>query len=402
MTLPIENKFQNPTSVTAAFGRLFYAVDNIIYFSQILETEEQAGKCYQQNDPTSEEASDLLDSDGGTIELDGAVRIIEIEPFRTGILAFAENGVWYVYGGSSAFKATDFSVSKITAFGTKWPKSVVQIGSNVGYLNDTAVMVVQANEFDNLQATPVSDNVIRTLFSDIFSTGTGQSVWGEYEQRENRVWWFNSISNRGIVLDLNANGYYPQQFSSRTVGSASGSIGAQRMLFSNYGVSGGTGSGVTVSYNFSETTSTTFTDLGTTYQSYVETGPENLGQIANKKTVTNIVAQFSKTETQILDDGNGGYNYDLPSSCLMTVKFDNDLSGVGGRWTSPRQMYRLNRRGWIPTTLPSSFDTGVDIISVKEKIRGTGNSVKFRFEAEDGKDMQLLGYSVEYTMRGRQ
>lgn len=401
MTLPVEDKFNNPTAVASVFSRLFYAADDQVLFTQILEDEEQAGKCYQANDPTSEDASDLLQTDGGVIELDGAINVVALEPFRTGVLAFAENGVWYIYGSTTAFNATDFSVSKITSFGTRWDKSVVRVGSIVAYLNDTAVMLVQANEFDNIEATPTSDNNIRTLFTEIFTGASHEDVWGAYEQRENRVWWGNSSSNRAIVLDLNANGFFPQQFSSRGVYVGGGSIEEDGFFFGTSS-SENTPTGATVSYNLSEASSTEFTDLGTTYEAYIETGPETLGQVANKKTVTNINVQFKKTETIIDDDGDGGYVYDLPSSCVMTVKFDSDTSDVGGRWTKPIQMYRLNRRGWIPTELPAPFDTGASIITVKEKVRGAGQSAKFRFESEAGKDMQLLGYSVDYSMRGRQ
>jgi len=41
------------------------------------------------------------------------------------------------------------------------------------------------------------------------------------------------------------------------------------------------------------------------------------------------------------------------------------------------------------------------LLSKKFNIRGNGDAVQFVFEAETAKDMKLLGYSVNYTMRGR-
>lgn len=44
---------------------------------------------------------------------------------------------------------------------------------------------------------------------------------------------------------------------------------------------------------------------------------------------------------------------------------------------------------------------GESIIHKRAKVRGNGKAVQFRFEAEPGNDLRLLGYSVSYTMRGK-
>ncbi|MGW8179860.1 MAG: hypothetical protein ACWGQW_14030, partial [bacterium] len=64
-----------PNCVAFFAGRVFYGgVDwedyhNKVYFSQIIENKSQFGKCYQRNDPTSEELSDLLPNDGGEVSV---------------------------------------------------------------------------------------------------------------------------------------------------------------------------------------------------------------------------------------------------------------------------------------------------------------------------------------------
>ena len=59
------------------------------------------------------------------------------------------------------------------------------------------------------------------------------------------------------------------------------------------------------------------------------------------------------------------------------------------------------RRGFIPDAFPWAFDTGESVIKKRTNIRGRGDAVQFRFEAQAEKDLQMLGYSVNYSMRGK-
>ncbi len=76
-TDPINTRF----SVVESFGeRVFYAglggeESGTILFSRILDRATDLGECFQQNDPTSEEISDLLDNDGGVIRISGCTGI---------------------------------------------------------------------------------------------------------------------------------------------------------------------------------------------------------------------------------------------------------------------------------------------------------------------------------------
>lgn len=126
--MPVNNPippFRNPEAVGSGFGRFFYGVDNTIYFSQVLVTNKEAGKCYQDNDPTSDSISDLLATDGGVIPLDGAIKIRAFQQFRLGILIFCDNGLWYVYGPDGGFSVTGFNISKISERGIDSPRSIV-------------------------------------------------------------------------------------------------------------------------------------------------------------------------------------------------------------------------------------------------------------------------------------
>lgn len=95
---------------------------------------------------------------------------------------------------------------------------------------------------------------------------------------------------------------------------------------------------------------------------------------------------------------------------MFQARWDFDKSAAYGKYTGvlnnvgrgqAMQLYKPMQRGFIPDAYPYVFDTGESLISKKFNIRGNGDAVQFVFQAEPEKDMQLLGYSVGYTMRGR-
>ena len=394
--------FKNPVATAYAFGRFFYGVDSYVYFSKVVQSAVDVGKCYQSNDPTSDEISDLVDTDGGVIRLNTAAGIKSITPYRNGVLVFAANGVWYISNPDGGFKATGFSTSKVSEVGISANKSIVLAESSVFYFGREGIQRVISNEFDVVSTEDITQSTIRSLYLDEWVGRS--STKGAYDEANKTIQWW--ADGDALYLDLRSGGFYPQkQEGARTLARPVQLFASYR--YPNYSESP-TG---TFFYNVATDTNDIFEDFDVAQEAFIVTGYETLGKFANKKAITECSVFLNKTETTIDDYVDGAYVYDLPSSCFMQARWDFDNSNAYKKWVGvtpnvtgagqPMQMYNPIQRGFIPDSYPYTFDTGESVIHKRASVRGNGKAVQFRFEAEEGKDMQLLGYNVGFSMRGR-
>jgi len=398
-----KKNFKNPTSCASAFGRFFYAVDSMVYFTQVLETDNDAGRCYQQNDPTSSEFPDLLDTDGGVIELEDTQRIKAMQSYSSGVLIFAGNGVWYIYNPDGGFKATSFNVEKITERGIDSSKSIVVADNSVYYFSNNGIMQLSVNQFKGVDAVDITETTIRSYY---LSTLAGEGAQGVYNSGTKQCeWWLPKTQGEGLVLDTTIGAFYPQKQSSASYKLRMPFTIANALYYPN-----SLQTDTNVTYSFSSRGNRVFKDFGTDQKAYLVTGYETLGKFSNKKAVSQAKVFFRKTETTITGYGTDSYVFDYPSGCLFQARWDFDKSAAYGKYTGvlnnvgrgqAMQLYKPMQRGFIPDAYPYVFDTGESLISKKFNIRGNGDAVQFVFQAEPEKDMQLLGYSVGYTMRGR-
>lgn len=395
--------YKNPSACASAFGRFFYAVDSLIYFSQVVISPSDAGRCYQANDPTSSEIPDLLDTDGGVIELEDTRRIKRIVVFRSGILVFAANGVWYVSNPDGGFKATAFNVEKITDRGLDATKSVVEGDSVIYYFSNNGIMRIASNEFNVLGAEDITENTIRGHYLEKLAGKRCNGIYDEAKQQ--CVWWQPEVGGVGLIYDTRLNAFYPQKSNSEDTRV----LAPFNIVNAAYWVSAKETPSA-LDYSFARMVDRTFKDFGASQDAYLISGPETLGKFANKKSITQAKVFFRKTETEITGYVEGGYTFDYPSSCLFQARWDFDATDAYGKFVGQTgnsgkgkemQLYKPMQRGFIPDEFPYTFDTGEALLSKKFNIRGNGDAVQFVFKAEPEKDLQLLGYSVNYTMRGR-
>ncbi len=137
---------ERPSVVAFFAGRVFYGGVHSnkfganIYFSQIIENVNQAGRCYQSADPTDEDVPDLLPSDGGVIVIPEAAEVVRLFPKGDSLFVFAVNGIWQITGSEGiGFKANDYSINKVTDTPALTPLSFVSVDGNPVWWNRSGI-----------------------------------------------------------------------------------------------------------------------------------------------------------------------------------------------------------------------------------------------------------------------
>ena len=445
-----ESVSTRPDTVAFFQGRAFYAgvtgggLNGNVYFSQIIEDNSKIGRCHQVNDPTSEDLSDLLATDGGVINIPDAGTILKLFPVQGSILVFADNGIWSISGTDGGFKATDFAVSKVSSVGIDGHDSIVDVEGTPIWWDKTGIQNISQNDVnDKFGVQSLSKDTIQTLFDDIPSVSKGDAK-GMYDRATKKIYWAyrsTAATNRDdryrfdtiLVLDVRLGAFYPWTIS--TFDSEPYYIGGMLLtdnlndLTEDENVLDGTDEvvdstddvydfGATVSddtflkwfcfkegttnvqWSFGNFDNTSFFDwesidgTGVSYSSFFETGDELLQDIQRKKQATYVQTYFNRTETAYTDT-----NYDTfvrPSGCLMQSKWewaDNSNSNKYGR---KQQVYKIIRT-YTPDTGEVDFDNGFPVTVTKVKIRGSGKALKVRYESEEGKDFDILGWAIAFS-----
>lgn len=424
-------------SATAAYaGRAFYAgltnakETSRIYFSQIVETLDYIGDCYQVNDPTSEVASDLLDTDGGYINIPEAYNIKALMVSGPWLLVFADNGVWSINGvDNDIFRATSYQVNKVTNYGIVNSASLVDANGIPFWWSNVGIHTITPNQFGNLEEQSVTISTIQRFWDDISSRAKGMAK-GEYDALNRRVLWIYPDDNETIdykynnllILDTELGAFYPWRIEDKETDtpyvmgtSFFGGVGANEQTFNVVDSEGNPvvnseGNGITVtrvgltlsssvvkllvrdpsgSLTFASFTNNSFLDWGTEdYVSFAESAHNFVGDVSVKKNAPYIVLMLERTETAWEGNDTVGWNYDRPSSILVKAIWDFKTN----TFTQAQQGYRFKQ---VP--VPPDFDVPYSVIQTRLKLRGKGRALRLRFESETGKDFSLLGYEVIYA-----
>ena len=422
-------------TVAAYAGRVFYSgIDSAknggkVYFSRLTENIRDIGNCYQVNDPTSEVLSDLLDTDGGVVNIPDAHNIRKLYVLGASLIVFAENGVWSVAGVDNVFRATEFAITQISDVGIVNENTFTVGGGVPIWWAKTGIYAIQASEASGSpQASNLSLASIQTLWNDIPNEKKAQA-FVEYDQINQRIFWFYPNKdevidykyNNILVLDLTLQAFFPWKVEDGAAGhyivgtsyfSGLGSTSTETQVIngSDTIVNGADSVVATLYRDFLEGDSeikllvrsgvdsklTVATFKGDTYldwgdggySSFAEAGYDFMGSMTAFKNAPYITTYMRVTEDGYVADG-AGYNFINPSSCKMSVSWN--LSKAN---STPKEIYKLKN---VPVVNPndlSSINYPTDTIVTKSKVRGRGRSMKLRFESTAGKDFHLVGYEV--------
>ena len=458
--LPIDQEIGNITTIASYAGRLFYSgissrvtspdskspnYSGYVLFSQTVTDNQKLGKCHQETDPTDETFNDVLPTDGGTLQIPEATRIVKIVASKSSLIIFAENGIWELYGDTGGFIATSYQVSKIASNGVLNASSIVETNGTFIYWSKSGIFSLTNEPVSGrFQAQNISLVTIQELFLNIPDLAKN-NCRGFYDERENRVRWLyndtdtysetNYINsyNRELVLDLTLQAFYTYTIESLDTGSPYISsyidipgqsvasqdievaVGADIVLVTagdTVIVRQGTNAGrisqfsfltiVGTSFTISKYNNTSFTDwevagLGTgkSFLSYLVTGYELFGDLLKEKQVPYIQFYFKRTEDGFELDG-ANVVLKNQSSCLVQAQWNWTDSANSGKWGNQFQAYKL-LRNYIPTGVSDPFDYGESLIVTKNKLRGKGKALSLKLESETGKDMHILGWGISVT-----
>jgi len=422
LTTDIETIDERPVCCTYAAGRVFFGMNNSLYFSQVMEGEaiDFLNRCFQKNDPTAEQLSDLLATDGGVIPINNAVNIKQVMNFQGGAVVYAQNGVWFVSGPDTGFSATNHFVERISNSGIASPQSVVQVEDSHYYWSQEGIFTVRTNQFGKAEATSIIEGTMQTFYNAIGELPKENSN-GTYDRIKKQIEWFYSSSDqtsatsykhakdKSLLFDLRSGGIWPQEYNATStegagnflVDSVSTRSHAEETEITYLTITGGAVTSTQdYSVDFGFKTDATFQDFSSNFPTaYIETGYESLDKPSNVKTAPFVSTHFNQTEENFVADGSGGFKLDLQSGCQMRAKWDWNNSSANGRWSPSQQAYRF-RRLFVPTGA-GVFDSGESVITTKSKILGRGKALSLRFEQEANKDMQLMGYTVQWSIKGR-
>ena len=457
--LPTDREEGNISTITSYAQRLFYSgvesdvtdsdirspnYSGYIFFSKIIKSDDDFGTCHQEADPTDPGINDLIDTDGGSIQIPDITRVVRIIASQASVLVFAENGVWEVYGDTGGFIATSFQASKISTNGITNGDSVVNVNGNFIYWSKAGIYLLKPDTASGrFAAESISLTSIQDLYLNIPEVAKDFAK-GIYDEKENRVRFLYNDSanysssnypnsyNKELIYDLTLKAWSKNEISSLVSDSP---YIADYALIPGYSVTTReesvvagidtvlvtAGDSVVVpddvatsrteqfslltivgtSFTLSKYNGSDFLDwktkdsVGVDYSSYLYTGYELFGDIMKEKQIPYIFFYLQKTEDGF-ESSSGDLIFKNQSSCKVQAQWGWSNSAANGKWGNEFQAYRI-LRNYTPSGASDAYDSGDSMVVTKNKLRGSGKCLSLYIRSEAGKDMKLLGWGHPVT-----
>lgn len=423
--LPVVSTTKRPVSVAFFSGRVWFLSGSNVYFSQLLDDKGKAGFCYQEADPTAEDISDLLPTDGGHIPIPEMADGIKLVPLGDAIVVFGSNGIWSISGTAQGFSASDMSVAKINPVGCNSRGAIVEAENQIYWWSSVGIMAMspKIGQFGPVEGVfdrvNISEETIQHFYNNNILEDRKQYAKGIYDPGTNTIQWLFSDNpslplygyNRILNLDLNLQAFYPWSLSTAEGYFLTGAVLStdlqkvdhpqipESFVKFSFAVPAGSYKSTAWGYFFNNN----FADwahldgTGVPYLSFVETGYELLDDAMRKKATPWIYTYFRRTEENFEASPTGDFTVDKPSSCLIQVKWNWANSPASGKYSTKFEAYRHTRLPMF-TEDDLAFNTGFPLVQTKHKVRGQGRAIQFRLESDKiGHDFDLIGWAVSYT-----
>lgn len=431
--------------MTTFGGRLLYLCDASSYprngsaflaYSQVGDIEN-CYKCYQENDPTSDLAPDLLDSDGGVINLSDIGTPLRTPTGRSRQLIFGSEGVFELVSANDVFTPLSIGVRKVTnnssmhtyetisSYSYIVPgylttrklicNNIITVGDTFYYFSDAGIikLAVDPNLGQYVEEN-LSANRIQTLYTEI-PEDSRKTAKGVYLPEENIIMWFYASTpghyDNALVYDIILGSFSKFKYfrdpirgiqdifvlpSSMQAYNTSDIL--KRLRFIAETPSKGTTifyhtTDHFVDWNTVNAPGGIIQDGGSTH-AFMQTGYINGGDSQRMKQCQYIIPSFLRTEDGFYDDGTGNLIALKPSGCEITAYWDFADTTTYNSLNPPFEAYRYNRE-YIPSGGSDLFKYGQSVITTKNRLTGRGRGLSLRFSASNG-DCRLLGWGLGF------
>lgn len=454
LTSLVDDQSEGGVGVVTEFaGRAWYAgfsgevtngdersprLSSYLCFSRLSETAADLARCYQEADPTSVDANELVDTDGGFVRIDGAYGIQGLVNIGSKLVILARNGVWILEGGSDyGFSATAYKVSRISEHGIRAKNSIVIVDNTVMFWGSDGIYHVTANEFGDTVVNSLTQTRIQTFYEQI-SESDKVLVSGYFDTYEKKVRWLyqtslNDTSEvKELVLDVNLGAFYKntikqteanknkpvmvvegnaytQNLNSEDVvaGVDDVEVGGDQVVVTTSSINNltreliyitATEWSTTIRYSIATYSDTDFLDwksdddTGVDAAAFLLTGWMSAGDYWRDKQVPYLQTIFERTETGFAEDGDD-FVLQNQSSCMVQAQWGWTDNANAGRWSTAREYYRLTRL-YLASLVSEGFENGHPIVITKDRLRGRGKVVSLKFSTSPGKDCKLQGWTM--------
>lgn len=369
-----------------------YAWMENIYFSQIVSTSADFGKCYQTNDPTSSQFFDILPTDGGVITIQGCGRIFKLFPTANGLIVFAANGVWFITGSQGiGFSATDYTITRLAKIRSISSTSFVDVMGLPYFWNEEGIYEVVATQQGQLSVQPITVSTILTYYNNI-PLDSKKHARGDYDPVNYVIQWIfktqeevdltSRYSFDGILnYNVYNKAFFPYEVSNAlstsingityvaSPGGIDGPVSAFKYFASNY-------INPTFLFTFADEHDTTYVDWKTAhpvdFTSYFVTGFKIRGQ-----GIKRFQPQYIQVWSRIDPDIDSGYN--------IQGFWDYATSDVSGRMSQSQNVYY-------------KANDFTNVQYRRHKIRGHGYALQLQVTSTDGMPFDIIGWAVIDTV----
>lgn len=207
------------TDICAYAGRIFYLTGDVLLYSQVIaEDITKADKCYTEADPTGEEISDVIETDGGLISLPDIGEGLKLQVVGDSLLIFGTRGNMMLSGtANNIFTATAYSAGAVSTVPTQSPDSFVSTEYGVFYWGVTGIVVLGMGEQGGVQSKDLTTDKILTWYGKLTNT-QHKYCKGIYSASKKKIYWFypsdDALPRRldlCLVYDIQRDAFCPQQ-----------------------------------------------------------------------------------------------------------------------------------------------------------------------------------------------